>query len=116
MTNDTGKAASPPAEAAVSVVRIVPEIPLLFADAVKSHAYGTGISKFYFVRTDADPDATRTPKEVVVAQIVMPTIGFAKMVHFLQHRLDVMLKEGGISQEALDEIRAVQHPDPVPMS
>ena len=118
MTDETDKSSQNDGQAAVNtatvpIVRIAPEIPMIFADGVRSQAYGAGVSKFYLYRTDADPDVTLPAKQVIVGQIVMPGIGFAKMVHFLQHRLDMMVREGGISQEALDEIRATKHPDPV---
>lgn len=102
--------------AGVPTVKIAPEIPVIFSDGVRSQAHGPGISKFYLYRNDADPDAKLPQSFVTVAQIVMPAYGFARMVHFLQHRLDIMVRDGVISQAAIDEIRATKYPDPVDLS
>jgi hypothetical protein len=92
-------------------VKIVPDIPVVFADGAMSQAFGPGISKFYLYRNDFDPNlsgAENTP----VAQIVMPAEGFAAMVHFLQHRLQVMIEAKVISQEAIDRITSTKYPTP----
>jgi hypothetical protein len=94
-------------------VRIVPDIPTVFADGIVSQSYIAGVSKFYFFRTDSDPDVTKPAKNTVIAQIIMPAEGFAAMVHFLQHRLKMMIADKAISQEAVDRIDKTVYPPPV---
>jgi hypothetical protein len=90
-------------------VRIVPEIPIFFADGIASHSFASGISKFYFYRTDSDALAPVDNVNVPVAQAVMSAEGFAKALHFLNHRLKLMIRAGAISQEAVDAVFAYKH-------
>jgi hypothetical protein len=89
----------------VADVRIVQEIPVIFIDGVASHFFGLGTSKFYLGRFDPDPNAKAVPKLVNILQVVMTTDGFAHLVTFLEHRLQVIVKEGAITQQRVDEIR-----------
>lgn len=81
------------------------EIPTIFADGVISQNWGPGISKFYFGRLDADPEAKQDATSVTVAQIIMPVEGFVSMVAFFEHRLKAMLAQGIVTQDALDKSR-----------
>ncbi len=87
-------------------VKITPDIPLIFADGVISQVYGPGVSKFYFGRFDADPHAEGPGASVPVAQLVMPTEGFADMVSFLEFRLQTMIEAGVISADYVARSRA----------
>jgi hypothetical protein len=89
----------------IPTVRIAPEIPVIFADGVLSHAFGPDVSKFYFYRTDSAPDGSNSPNvNVPIAQIVMPADGFVRMVLFLQHRIKMMVEAGALKQSLVDEI------------
>jgi hypothetical protein len=96
---------------AIPVVKIAPEIPAIFADGVISQAFAPGITKFFFYRTDTGPIIAEGDKTIPVAQIIMPAEGFAAMVHFLQHRLKLMIEHGAISQEAVDKINQTDYPE-----
>jgi hypothetical protein len=89
----------------VHPVRIVQDIPVLYADGVTSHYYAYGIAKFYLSRIDPDPAAKGTPRLVNIVQVVMPADGFAQMVLFLEKRLQTMITEKIITQEQVDQIR-----------
>jgi hypothetical protein len=103
---------TPQAGAPVAAVKIVPDIPVIFADGAMSQAFGPGISKFYLYRTDFDPLLAEPNKNTPIVQIVMPAEGFAALVHFLQHRLRMMVEGKAISQEAVDRINQTKYPPP----
>lgn len=86
-------------------VKIVSDIPTIFADGVVNQIMGPGISKFYFFRNDAILGTINTYQPVGVAQMVMPAYGFVDMVAFFEHRLKVMLNAGNITQAMVDERR-----------
>jgi hypothetical protein len=97
----------PPPQVAVPVnnIKVLADIPVVFADAVASQAWTANLSKFYFSRTDSDPRAQAPNTEVYVAQIVMPNNGFVMAVAFLEHRMKMMVEAGVISQELVDKSR-----------
>jgi hypothetical protein len=105
---------APSAPASIPTVRVVQDIPVVFADGVMSQAYGQGIAKFYLYRTDASPNASELPKNVPFLQVVMPAHGFAVMLHFFEHRLKLMINDQTISQEAVDEIKKTVYSAPQP--
>ena len=100
------------ASAPIQAVRIVQDIPVVFADGVMSQSYIHGVSKFYLGRTDSSADDTRGPQNVPVVQIVMSAQGFAGMLHFFQHRLKMMIRDGAISQDTVDQINSVVYDEP----
>jgi hypothetical protein len=96
-------------ESPVTQVKIVSDIPVVFADAVSMQTYGPGISKFYLVRIDPDPLGAGSNKVAAVLQVVMPMDGFIQMWAFFEQRLKTMLKDGVISKSEIDKAReAVQ--------
>jgi hypothetical protein len=101
MSDTTGAGGAP---VGIANVRIIQDVPVIFSDGVVSHFFGPGVSKFYLGRFDPDPDAKGPPNLANVLQVVMTTEGFAQMVMFLQHRLQIMIRDGMITQERLDEI------------
>jgi hypothetical protein len=86
-------------------VRVLDDVPVIFSDGVLSHSFAFGISKFFLYRTDNDPGLTAPPKEVVTAQIIMPTENFIRMVAFFEHRLKLMVASSEISQAKIDAAR-----------
>jgi hypothetical protein len=106
---------SPPAQGlAPTPVRVVPDIPVVFADGITNHVIGPGISKFYLHRSDAAPGNPNEYNQVTVVQIIMPSSGLVDMVAFLEHRLRSMIKNKQITQEYLDERREFYMKYPVP--
>jgi hypothetical protein len=93
-------------------VRIVQDIPVVFADGVMSQSYIEGVSKFYLYRTDAAPIVTDGARNVPVVQVVMSAHGFAGMIHFFEHRLKMMIADGAISQASVDKIKETIYEDP----
>ncbi|MGY4351248.1 phage tail protein X [Bradyrhizobium sp. GM7.3] len=108
---DTEKAPEEVVPAPIPRVKIVPDIPVFFADGVISHSYAPGISKFFFYRIDSDAFTTGPNQTVVVAQAVMAAEGFAKMVHFFNHRLQIMIRDGALSKEAAEAISSFDYND-----
>ena len=93
-------------------VKVVQDVPVLFADGVMSQAYAPGVSKFYLYRTDSAPDVTSHPAQnIPVLQVVMPARGFAALVHFFQHRLKLMIDEGAITKAEVDAINQTAYPN-----
>jgi hypothetical protein len=103
-TNEDGDAEIA-APAPIPAVKIVPDIPAIFADGAISQNWGPGISKFYLGRLDADPAAQKDGTSVPVAQIIMPAEGFVHMVAFFEHRLKTMVERGVVSQDLIDKAR-----------
>jgi hypothetical protein len=94
------------APASIPAVKIVPDVPVIFADGVISQSWGPGISKFYLGRFDGDPEAKKEAISVPVVQMVMPAEGFVQMVAFFEHRLKAMIEKGIVSQDSIDSARA----------
>jgi hypothetical protein len=93
------------AAAEISNVRLVPDLPVIFADGVTSQSYGPGISKFFFHRWDPHPQASEPVKTVPILQMVMPTDGFLGMCMFFEERLRVMVEQGFLTQADIDKKR-----------
>jgi hypothetical protein len=102
-TTEGGNAAA--ATPTIPVVKIVPDIPTIFADGVLSQNYGPGVSKFFLGRFDADPAAQKDIASVPVAQIIMPADGFIHMMAFFEHRVKTMVEQGAIAQATVDKAR-----------
>ena len=100
--SDNGETSSPSGLVNPAAVKIVPDIPAIFADGAISQNWGPGISKFYLGRLDADPNAKGDGTSVPVAQIIMPAEGFVYMVAFFEHRLKTMVEKGIVSQQLVD--------------
>ena len=111
MTTDQ-QAAPPPQAPTIPQVKIVPDIPVIFADGVSSQSYGFGVSKMYFMRYDPDPRAQNAPTETPVCQLVMPVQTFVTSVAFLEHRLKQMVADKAVTQEQIDAARQywMDHP------
>jgi hypothetical protein len=105
MSNVEGAQAAATPVTSIQSVRIVQEVPLIFADGVMSQSYGSGVSKFYLSRFDPDPRARAAPQEVVVLQVAMPIQNFVMSVAFLEHRLKTMVAENAVTQEQVDRAR-----------
>jgi hypothetical protein len=97
----------------IQAVRIIHDIPVIFSDGVMSHSYITGVSKFYLYRTDSAPNVADGARNVPVVQVIMSAQGFAGMLHFFQHRLKLMIRDGAISQELVNDIDNTSYDDPV---
>jgi hypothetical protein len=89
----------------IPAVKIVPDVPAIFADGAISQNWGPGISKFYLGRIDADPSAQKEATSTPVAQVIMPAEGFVYMVAFFEHRVKMMVENGIISQDLVDKSR-----------
>lgn len=88
-----------------TTVKVVQDIPVVFADGVLQHVTSPNVSKFYLHRSDVNPKDPNSFSNFPVIQVIMPNTGFADMVAFLEHRLKVMLHRGDISQAVIDERR-----------
>jgi hypothetical protein len=88
-------------------VKVVQDLPLIFADGVLSQAWGANLSKFYLSRIDSDPQPGLGPgnKVVPLVQIVMPIDGFVQMVAFFEMRLRMMVNNKVITQDMIDKAR-----------
>jgi hypothetical protein len=100
-------------ETPIPTVRTIAEFPVMFADGVLSHSYIAGISKFYLYRTDSSPNVSEGMKNTVVAQIIMSAQGFVQMLHFFEHRLNIMLEDGAISKELVEAVKKTVYGPPV---
>ena len=95
------------APAIIPSVKIIPDIPVIYADGAMSQNWGPGVTKFFLGRLDGDPEAKKdSSTSVTVAQIIMPADGFVQMVTFFEHRLKGMIEAGVVSQELVDNARA----------
>ena len=85
--------------------------PTLFADGVLSMTHGRGVVKFYFHRIDPEMFARGANNTLPIAQVVMPAIGFAQMAAFFRRRIEMMIRDGTISEE---QERAISGSEPPP--
>jgi hypothetical protein len=105
------EAGQPPQGGSVSgeipSIKVVQDIPVIFADGVLSQAFGPNISKFYLSRTDSAPQPGPGAENKIapLVQIVMPTEGFILMVAFFEMRLKMMVDSNNITQEMIDKAR-----------
>jgi hypothetical protein len=104
--SDVGGTQGPAATTAgIPSVKIIQDVPIVFADGIQSQSYGFGVAKMYLNRYDPDPRAREAPTEVVVAQVVMPIHNFIMSVALLEHRLKMMVADKAITQEQVDSAR-----------
>lgn len=94
-----------PLTAEPALVKIVPEIPVIFADTAASHSYGPGIAKFYLMRFDSDPWGRPESKMTPVAQVIMPAEGFLGLFTFFEQRLKTMVAQGILTQAQVEASR-----------
>lgn len=90
-------------KAEIPSVRIVQDVPIIFIDTIGSQSFGFGVTKMYLHRYDPDPTLVGPSKDVVIAQVVMPTENFVRTVAFLNFRLMQMLQFGAVTQAQIDE-------------
>jgi len=90
----------------IPAVKVVQDVPVIYADGIASHANSPKISKFYFFRIDPDPNGASPGKPTFVSQVVMPMDGFLQMWAFIEHRLKLMIKAGAISKADIGAARA----------
>jgi hypothetical protein len=117
MTSEEGTEQGVPAERSPfrkpTLVRTIPEAPVVFADGIINQVTGPGIAKFHFYREDAVVGNVDVYEKVEVLQVIMPANSFIDMVAFFEHRIRVMVKNGYVSQSHLDERRAFYSNYPV---
>jgi hypothetical protein len=84
-----------------------PQFPVIFADGVLSTAWGRGVVKFYFYRTD--PEFRATPnsggRDTPFAEVVMTVSGFAAMVIHFQRTLETLVQQNEITEVQVNQIR-----------
>jgi hypothetical protein len=85
------------------------EFPVLFADGVTSTAWGPGIVKFYFFRSD--PEFRATPNagtnETPTTQVVMPVAGFVATAILFEQTVQRLIEQNAITQDDVDRARAI---------
>ena len=101
----TPNSPSPAQTSGPASVRIVTDIPIVYADGIVNHVVGPGVCKFYLYRSDADPKDPKEYSQATVVQVVMPVGGFVEMAAFFEHRLRVMVKNKAVTQEYIEERR-----------
>jgi hypothetical protein len=79
--------------------------PIIFADGALSQTYAPGISKFWFYRIDVDPNAEVPAETTPVLQVIMPADQFVSMVAFFERRLELMIRDGIVTEALLEEAR-----------
>jgi hypothetical protein len=99
-------------KAEIPSVRIVQDVPVVFADAIGSQSFGFGVVKMYLTRFDPDPGLVGPSKEVTVCQVVMPLENFVRTVAFLEFRLNQMVQLGAVNSTIVEEARKVWRENP----
>src|SRR4051812_27166798 len=82
-----------------------PTLPTIYSEGVWSASISPGVIKFYLVRTDASIKSDGTNHAAIIAQVVMPIVGFIQSVDFLQSYLNMMIENGTISKELVAQTR-----------
>ena len=80
--------------------------PVVFADGVWSMAHGSGHVKFYLFRLDPSIPGIGTTSPMPFAQVVMPLNGFAAMTVFFRKQMELLVKNGQLTQKEVDDIEA----------
>jgi hypothetical protein len=88
---------------AVYSVRTVGEVPVIYADGIRNQIRSNGISKMHFFRDDSVAGKVSEYTKVEVLQLIMPALGFAEMVAFLEHRLNMMIESGQVNRTQYEE-------------
>ena len=79
--------------------------PLIYADGILNLAFGPGIAKFYFFRTDPNLIGGEGVKNTLVTQVVMPTDNLiAAIVSMMKIIEDTAAMSPGI-KSTLDDVR-----------
>jgi hypothetical protein len=88
-----------------ALVKLVTDVPVIFADGVSQHSTGPGTARFYLYRTEVNPQNANQSTVTPVIQIVMPAVGFADMLAFFELRAKVAVHRGDLDQKVLDARR-----------
>ena len=78
-------------------------IPTIFADGIMNLANSAHIVKFYMFRLDPSVSDVGQARAIPCAQVVLPLDGFINTFAFMQNAVDSLLKQGIITQQALDD-------------
>jgi hypothetical protein len=84
----------------------VKDLPVIFADFVPATGRQAGMVKFYFMRNDPSISADLTSNPQLVAQVVMPAMGFASTAVFFENELETMITAGELKPEIVEDMRA----------
>jgi hypothetical protein len=84
-----------------------PTIPTIYADVVPNLAPGTQTVKFYLARAEPSASGEGPYRNQIVAQVVMPNVGFLNMAAFIQYAIPKFIEGGSISKEAWDAAKKV---------
>jgi hypothetical protein len=80
-----------------------PNFPTVFADGVLSFANNASVVKFFLARLEPNFAGNDTYRTQPFAQVVMPVDAFVNMVGFFQVAVDILVKQGFITQQKVDE-------------
>jgi len=83
-----------------------PHFPVVFADGASNAAWGRGVIKWYFYRSEPamlNPGAPA--RDAAFAQVVMPVDAFAQMSAFFDQLVKSLVKDNHITQERVDQFR-----------
>ncbi len=75
------------------------DLPVIFADFVPATGRQAGTVKFYLMRTDPSISADSTFNPQLVAQIIMPAVGFASTAVFFENELAGTLRKSTCATE-----------------
>lgn len=82
-------------------------VPTLYADGIANVATGPGTVRTYLIRFDPSLMEHTDASPTVTAQLIMPTNGFLMIATFFEAQIKSMLASGQITQQTLDEVRAM---------
>jgi hypothetical protein len=80
-------------------------VPTVFADGVANIGPSTNVVKFYLFRTDPDQTGKNEYKNQIIAQIVMPTLGFLHMALFFEKAVKHFVAQGTLPADLVENLR-----------
>jgi hypothetical protein len=84
----------------------VKDLPVIFADFVPATGRQAGAVKFYLMRNDPSISGDSTFNPQLVAQVIMPVVGFVTTAVFFENELENMITAGELKAEMVEELRA----------
>ncbi|NUJ81428.1 hypothetical protein HUN39_15625 [Methylocystis sp. FS] len=81
--------------------------PAVFVDLIWSATHSAEVVKLYLGRVDPNIYGRGGAVPTPILQIVMPITGFVASAAFLQQKLQVMIEQGVITQQQVDDANKV---------
>ena len=80
-------------------------LPTFFADGILNAAPSANVVRFYLYRSDPDQTGKGEYQNQVIAQVVMPTLGFLHAAVFFEKAVKFFVAQGSLPADLVETLR-----------